>query len=95
MSERLCTRKGNESLNHLNHGFQNCKACQNRLNRYREIARLNMTQNDHVYAICCRPEVASDVVICRENVKTVEICALLNFEVVSFSSFRDIKKFIS
>ena len=45
-----------------------------------------MTQNDHVYAICCRPEKAGDV-ISDEN---AEGYAVLTFEVASFSSFRDI-----
>ena len=53
-----------------------------------------MTQNEHVYAICCRPEVAGDV-ISSENVKTIEGYAVLNFEVASSYSFRDIKKNIS
>ena len=38
-----------------------------------------MTQHERVYAICCRPEVAGDV-ISGENVKTIERYALLNFE---------------
>ena len=50
-----------------------------------------MTQNEYVYAVCCRPEVAGGV-ISSENVKTLEVYAVLNFEVASFSSFRDIKK---
>ena len=50
-----------------------------------------MTKNEHVYASCCLPEVAGDV-ISAENVKTVECYAELNFEVASFSSFRDIPK---
>ena len=49
-----------------------------------------MTQNEHVYAICCRPEVAGDV-ISGENAKTVEGYAVLNFEVASLCSFRDIQ----
>ena len=53
-----------------------------------------MTQNEQGYAICCRPEVAGDV-ISGENVKTIEGYAALNFEAASFSSFRDIKKIIS
>ena len=40
----------------------------------------------HVYAICCRPEVASDV-ISGENAKTIEGYAVLNFEIASLSSF--------
>ena len=48
-----------------------------------------MTQNEHVYVMCCRPEAAGDV-ISSENVKTIEGCAVLNFEVGSFRSFRDI-----
>ena len=47
-----------------------------------------MTQNEHVYAICCRPEAAGDV-ISGGNVKTVEGYGVLNFEAVSFSSFRE------
>ena len=46
-----------------------------------------MTQN----ATCCRPEVAGDV-ISGKNVKTIECYDVLNFEVASFISFRDIKK---
>ena len=34
-------------------------------------------------------------VISSEDVKTIEGCAVLNFEVASFSNFRDIKEFIS
>ena len=50
-----------------------------------------MTPDGHVYAICCRPEVAGDVVS-GESVKTIEAYAELNFEFASFSSFQDIKK---
>ena len=48
-----------------------------------------MTQNEHVFVICCQREVAGDV-ISSENVETIEGYALLNFEVASHSSFRDI-----
>ena len=48
-----------------------------------------MAQSEHVYAICCRPEVAGDVVS-GENVKTIEGYAVLDFEFASFESFRDI-----
>ena len=50
-----------------------------------------MTRNEHVYAICCRPEEADDI-ISGENVKTVKGYVVLNFEFASFSSFRDIKQ---
>ena len=50
-----------------------------------------MTQIEHVYAICCRPEVDGDV-ISSYNVKTSEGYDVLNLEVTSFSSFREIKK---
>ena len=50
-----------------------------------------MTQNEHLHAICCRPEVASDVISC-ENAKTVEGYALLYFAVASSSSFGDIQR---
>ena len=46
-----------------------------------------MTQNEHVYEICCRPEVVGDG-ISGENVKTIEGYAVLNFEVASSSSFQ-------
>ena len=46
-----------------------------------------MTQNEHVCAIFCRPEVAGDV-ISSENVTTIEGYFVLNFEAASFSSFR-------
>ena len=51
----------------------------------------NMTQNEHVYAICHRPEVGGDV-ISGGNVKTIEGYAALNFEFDSSNSFRDIQK---
>ena len=38
-----------------------------------------MTQNKHLNAICCRPEVAD--VVSSDNVKTIEGYAVLNFEV--------------
>ena len=48
----------------------------------------NMTQNEHVYAICCRPEVAGDV-ISGGRVNTIEGYALLNFEAASISKLRE------
>ena len=39
----------------------------------------NTTQNEHVYVICYRPEVADDV-ISGENVKTIQGYDVLNFE---------------
>ena len=53
-----------------------------------------MTQNEHVYAICCRPEPAGDV-ISSEHAKTFEGYAALNFEVAGFNCLRDIQKIIS
>ena len=55
-----------------------------------------MTQNEHVYAICCRQEVASDVVFGR-NVKAIEGYAAYIFkwlslvvsEIIQNKSFRD------
>ena len=46
-----------------------------------------MTQSERIYAICCRPEVAGDVIF-AESVKTIESYAVLNFEAASFSSYR-------
>ena len=43
-----------------------------------------MTQNEHVYAILCGLEVASDV-ISSANIKTIERYVVLNFESTSRS----------
>ena len=71
----------------MNHSFQNCT--------FSESVELslrnrdpNMTQIEHVYAICCRVKVAGDV-ISGENVKTTKGYAALNFEAASISSFRE------
>ena len=50
-----------------------------------------MTQNEHVYAFCCRLEGAGDI-ISSTNVRTNEGYIVLNFEVAGFSSFRDIEQ---
>ena len=50
-----------------------------------------MTQTLHVCTICCRPEVVYDVISGR-NVKAINACVVVNFEIASSSSFRDIKK---
>ena len=47
----------------------------------------NVTQNEHVYAIWGRPEVAGDVVS-GVNVQTMEGYAVLIFAAPSMSSFR-------
>ena len=46
----------------------------------------NLTQNEYVYAICCRPKVAGDV-ISGGNVKTIKGYAVLHFEAATFSIF--------
>ena len=74
-------------MKHMNHSFQNCKLFQNRVNHYREIAKRTQPKMN-VYAICCWPEVASDVVS-GGNVKTTKGYALLNFEAAWFSNFRE------
>ena len=51
----------------------------------------NFTQNEYIYAICCRREIAGDI-ISGGNVSTIEGYAVLYFEAASFSSFRDIPK---
>ena len=73
----------------LNCSFQNSKPFENRSNVI-ENRHPDMTQNVHVYAIYCRLEVAGDVIF-GQNVKTIQGYALLNFEVASFSTLRDIK----
>ena len=79
-----------EEIKPLKHSFQKSTFSESvqPLSRNRQP---NMTQNEHAYTICCRHEVAGDV-ISGENVKTTESYAVLNFEVASFNSFRDIKK---
>ena len=75
----------------LNHSFQNSTFSElvEPLSGNRDP---NMTQNKHVYEICCQPEVAGDV-ISGENVKTTVGLegALLNFEAASISSFSENK----
>ena len=41
-----------------------------------------MTQNEHVYGICCRAEGACDV-ISGENVKTIDGHVVLNFKLIT------------
>ena len=47
-----------------------------------------MTKNEHVYVICCRREVAGDI-ISGENVNTKDCYVTLNFEAATISSFRE------
>ena len=47
-----------------------------------------MTQNEHVYAICYRLEVAGDV-ISAENVNTIDGYAVLNITAASVSISRE------
>ena len=51
-----------------------------------------MTQNEHVYAICCQPEVYDDV-ISGQNVKTTWGYVVVSFEVARSSSFRYVAKY--
>ena len=77
----------------LNHSFQKSKVFENWFKPLSRNRDPNMTQIEHVYAICCLPEVAGGDVICGENVKTNEGYAVLNLVVVSLISFRDIQKY--
>ena len=72
----------------MNHSFQNFKRFQNWLNCHDP---KSMTKNEHVYAICSRPEEAGGV-ISGENAKTIEVYAALNFEVASSTNSRDIQQ---
>ena len=47
-----------------------------------------MMQNEHVYVIFCRLEVARDV-ISGGNIKTIKVYVGLNFEAASISNFRE------
>ena len=79
----ICYIGGNEALELR---FPNLKTFLESVEPLSRNRHPNMTQNEPVYAICCRPVVAGDV-ISGENVKTVERYTLLNFEVASFGSF--------
>ena len=46
----------------LNHSFQNCKLFSESAEPLTRNCDPNLTQNEHVYAIFCRPEVAGDVI---------------------------------
>ena len=70
-------------LNH--HSFPNRKLFQKPLSTN---CNPNMTQNENGFAICCRPEVARDV-ISGENVNTDEDYALLSFGTASISGSRE------
>ena len=72
----------------LNGSFQNCKLFCNRFNHCREIVTRTWPKMN-TFRICCRPEVAGDV-ISGGNVKTIKGDAGLNFEADSLSRFRDI-----
>ena len=50
-----------------------------------------LTENWHVYASFCRPEVAGDI-ISSWNVKTIDGYTVANIEASSFSTIRDILK---
>ena len=73
----------------LNRIFQYCKTFLKSIEPLSRNRDPHMTQNEHVYAICCRQEVGDDVISSR-NAKTVEGYVLVHFEVAS--SFRDIPK---
>ena len=54
-----------------------------------KIRNPDMTKNEHLCPICCRPEVG-DGVISGENVTTLESYGLVNVEVASSIRFRSI-----
>ena len=66
----------------IHHSFENCKLFSELVEPLSRKRDPNITPNEHVYGICCRPEVGGDV-ISGENVKTIECYALLNFEAAS------------
>ena len=70
---------------------KNDKAFRNRLNRCREIATRNMTQTEHVDALCCCLKIYDDAISGR-NVKTLERNVVANLKVASSSNFRDFPK---
>ena len=91
VKEQRCLWLVQQKMKHLNYTFQNCKPFRNWLNHYGEIMTRTVTKNEHIYAICCRPEIVGDV-ISGWNVKTVERYVVVNLEVASSSSSQDISK---
>ena len=75
----------------LNHCFQNCKPFSELVELLSRNRDPNMTKNLHRCTIFCRPEVAYDAISGRD-VKTIEGYLLVNLEVASSNSFRDIQK---
>ena len=75
----------------MDHSFQNCLTFSESVEPLLRNCYPNMTQNERVYTICCRPEVAGDV-LSGANVKSIEGYALLTYEFANSSNFRDIKK---
>ena len=75
-------------MKRLKQYLQNSKPFQSRLSRYREISDPNMTQNRHICAICCRPEVDCGDISGR-NVRTIVVYILVNLEIASSSRFQD------
>ena len=69
-------KRGNEALESRFPKLQTFSESVEPLSRHRDP---NLTHNEHAYAICCQPEVAGDV-ISGKDVKTIEGCAMLNFE---------------
>ena len=49
-----------------------------------------MTKNEHVYAICCRPEVR-DGVISGQNVNTSEVCRHILHRLATMHNAADIQ----
>ena len=64
-----------------------CHSLQNFLAFSKSVESLS-TDNEYVYAICCRREKGNDVIYDR-NVKAILGYIVVNFEVASSSSFRD------
>ena len=76
-------------MKHLNNTLQSCKPFLESLEPLSINRDPNMTHNLYVCMICFRPEVVYGV-ISGANVKTMEGYLVVNFEVASSNSFRDI-----
>ena len=77
-----------EKMRHLNYPYQSRIFFVKSDESLSRNGDLNMTQTEHVYAICCRLEVEYNVVS-DQNIKTIQGYTVVHFENVSFSSFRD------
>ena len=86
MSKKKVTE---EQMKPLKHSFKNCNFFIESVEPLSRNRHQNMTQNEHVYAIWCRPEVAGDVIYGEKCKECRGLYALLHFEAATISTFTE------